>query len=386
MGVAVAVAVFAVFVGIRVANSAGSPIKGAGVRIVFNASALDTQSSPSASIGRSVEILRQRLDSVFRGVRVSRRGDRIVVLLKDAPGASRARVLALAAPARVAIYDWEANVLTLDSRTVASQLHRPTPTALEISQGTGSAEPGGPGSGSLSLYDAVKLASRQPTHHSPGNSRPWPEYYMFGDPGSAACAARARSQSGVSKPGSHCLLSGPDSDRQELLPSLPVGFSPSHAQVLVVPPGTVVLQALNQNANRPTRSTDRSAQFYVLRDHRSLSGNDITHPRPSTDPTGNPGVQFDLTSNGTTLLHNVVSVLAHRGERISRSSQQLDQHFAMAVDNQLIEVPAIDFKTYPNGPPVDAGVDIFGAFTDQTAQDLAILLRFGPLPVSLSTR
>ena len=122
-------------------------------------------------------------------------------------------------------------MLTRNGTTVASQLRRPTPAALEISQGTDFAPPGDPGSGSLSLYEAVKLASRQPARKSPDNSRPWREYYMFGAPGSPACAAAARSEGSSAKPGLHCLLSGPDSDRQELLGGLPVGFTPSHAQV-----------------------------------------------------------------------------------------------------------------------------------------------------------
>ena len=223
-------AVLALFVGIRVGVSAGSAVKGSGVRIVFDASALDPRFSLSASMRRSVEILRQRLDSAFPGVQVSRAGDRIVVVLKDAPGASRARVIALAVPARFAIYDWEANMLTRNGTTVARQLRRPIPAALQISQGTDFAPPGDPGAGSLSLYEAVKLASRQPARKSPDNSRPWREYYMFGAPGSPACAAAARRSEGSSaKPGLHCLLSGPDSDRQELLGGLPAGVTPSQA-------------------------------------------------------------------------------------------------------------------------------------------------------------
>ncbi len=378
--------VLAVFGGIRLDSSAGSPIKRVGVRIVFTASPLDPRSALGGSIRRSVEILRERLDSAFRGVQVSRAGDKIAVYLADAASASRSRVIALAAPGRFAMYDWEANALTPDGSTVASQLHLLTPAALEISQGTGSLAPGDPGAGSSSLYDAVTLASRQPTQTSTDNSRPWPEYYMFGAPGSAACAAGAMRQGKSPTRGVYCLLSGPDSDRQELLGGLPRGVSPSEARQLVVPAGTVVLQAVNPSANHQASFTDPSAQFYVLRDHAALSGSDITGPHPSTDPTGNPSVQFGLTATGKTVFHDATSVLAHRGERISPPGQTLDQHFAIAVDNQLVAVPAIDFEVYPDGVPVDAGAAILGGFTKQSAQDLAILLRFGPLQVRLTTR
>jgi preprotein translocase subunit SecD len=46
----------------------------------------------------------------------------------------------------------------------------------------------------------------------------------------------------------------------------------------------------------------------------------------------------------------------------------------------LITVPSIDFKQYPDGINGDLGADIGGDLTSRSAKDLAILLRFGPLP------
>src|SRR5205085_9054474 len=62
--------------------------------------------------------------------------------------------------------------------------------------------------------------------------------------------------------------------------------------------------------------------------------------------------------------------------------QQLNQHFAVALDNKLIEVPQIDFKQYPDGIQ-GGGADITGGFTIQSAQDLATQLRLGALPINL---
>ena len=55
----------------------------------------------------------------------------------------------------------------------------------------------------------------------------------------------------------------------------------------------------------------------------------------------------------------------------------------MALDNQLVTVPSIDYKTYPTGIPGNNGADITGGFTTTSAQDLANELRLGALPINL---
>lgn len=64
----------------------------------------------------------------------------------------------------------------------------------------------------------------------------------------------------------------------------------------------------------------------------------------------------------------------------------LNQNFAAALDNQLISVPSIDYKTYPDGIPGGQGADLTGGFTIQSARTLATLLRYGPLSVNLVAR
>ena len=87
--------------------------------------------------------------------------------------------------------------MTPSGKTVASLLQTQDPAAIAISQGGAAGAPGSPGAGSISLYQAVKLASEQPQESSAEkvyNARNGAQYYMFGAPGSAACQiARARS-------------------------------------------------------------------------------------------------------------------------------------------------------------------------------------------------
>ena len=386
VSVLVVVAVVAVGFGVHSRSRPGSPAPGAGVRVAFRATALDPRSPLGPALARSIDILRQRLRSVFPGVQVSRAGNGLVVLVPKSSRADRARIVALAVPARLEFYDWEANALAPNGKPVASQLETQDPNAISISQGSGSAAPGSPGAGSMSLYDAVKLASKQAPEPGSDNARPGPADYMFGAPGSEACKIAAEDQGTVPTVGAHCYLSGPNANEQDLISTLPNGVNASEAETLVVPRGIVVLQAVPASFARAPAMSSAAAEFFVLKDHVSLLGSEITNPRASTDSAGNPDVTFGFSSKGKNEFQSVTSAIAHRGALVSGLGQTLNQHFAVALDNQLITVPSIDFKMYPDGIIGNTGADIAAGFTVQSARDLATTLRFGPLPVSLVVR
>ncbi len=160
-------------------------------------------------------------------------------------------------------------------------------------------------------------------------------------------------------------------------------MTPADGQVLVVPQGTVVLQAANPSASHQIKFSSPQAQFFVLRDNVALRGSDITNPQASTDSTGSPDVQFGFNSKGGNAFQNVTGQIAHRGQDISTLGQRLNQHFAVALDNQLLTVPSIDFQVYPDGITGGNGADITGGFTQQSASDLATQLRLGALPINL---
>jgi SecD/SecF fusion protein len=159
----------------------------------------------------------------------------------------------------------------------------------------------------------------------------------------------------------------------------------AEGQQIVVPQGTVVLQASNPSATDQIKFKSPSAQFYVLRDHVSLTGSDITNPQPSTDSAGSPDVRFGLDSTGQATFTKVTGEIARRGDSVSSGSQTLNQHFAVALDQQLITVPSIDFKVYPDGITGGGGADLSGDFTTQSARTVATLLRYRALTVELVT-
>ncbi len=393
VGVLVVALVVAAFVGLHASGSSSTPSSHGAVGSRHGSVQLVYSAEPSpqvpvvtrGALERTVDVMRERLRAIGMGgahVSVSRANE-ITVVLPNARNIAQAE-RAAGTTAQLTFYDWEANVLTPNGKTVASQLQAQDPTAIAISQGSGSVSPGSPGAGSMGLYAAVRLASKQPHEASPFNSQVVSQYWMFGAPGSAACAAAARAHGSTVASGQHCLLSGPDDNLNDLKAGVPAGVSASEGQILSVPRGTVLLQAIPASFAHPVPVGDPDAQFFVLKDDVALWGSEITNPRQRTDPdSGTPDIVFGFTSKGRSEFHKVTAQIARRGSLVSGLGETLNQHFAVVLDGQLITVPFIDYKQYPDGINGDSGGDISGSFTITSAQTLANVLRLGALPLNL---
>jgi preprotein translocase subunit SecD len=172
--------------------------------------------------------------------------------------------------------------------------------------------------------------------------------------------------------------------QSQSIAGLPAGVTRSEAEELTVPPGWVVLQAADPSTYRAANFGDPSAQFHVLKDAPALSGDGITRPQESRAGAGQPDIVFGFTVEGGAAFQEFTRVVAERGEQVSGIGQQLNQHFAMVVDDQLVTVPFISFKQYPEGIEPGNGADIVGGFTIESARDLATILRYGVLPVRLT--
>jgi preprotein translocase subunit SecD len=192
---------------------------------------------------------------------------------------------------------------------------------------------------------------------------------MFGRPGSPACRTAARSF-GAGVVGRPCYLAGPAGTKSQLNRQLSSGSAPAHALILKVNQGWEVLEAAYPAYHWPPLS-DPSAQFFAVRDQVAVSGADITDPHPSTDQVGQPDVSFGFTAKGATEFQNVTKQIAVRGSLVSGLGRTLYQHFAVALGTRLLTIPYIDYKADPFGIPGNAGADIAGSFTKQTARRLA---------------
>jgi preprotein translocase subunit SecD len=264
------------------------------------------------AIARTAQILRARLHQAVPGAQVSWAGGHFVVHVPHPSRGAGAQILALAAPGRLEFYDWEASVITLNGKTVASELQAQNPAALEVSQGSGTAAPGDPRAGAVSLRAALALAALQPASLTPA-----------------------------------------------------------------------LVQAVGQGTGYPTAVQASAARYYVLRGAPALAGNDILDPHQSTLPGGGAGVSFKFTLAASMKFQALTAAIARRGRLLSRLGQTLNQHFAVVLDGRLIEVPYVDYKQYPVGLRAGQSVELGGSLTVQEAKDIAILLRYGPLPVNL---
>ncbi len=365
----------------------GLDLKG-GVQLVYQGQPTpQTPHVTQAALQRAVDTMNQRVNQL--GVsepQISTQGNnQISVGLPDVQNTKRAEQL-VGTTARLEFYDWEANAITPTGKPVSSLLLSRDPKALQISQGSGY-----PGGGSLPLYQAVALAAGQPAAtdaqcKQQSCSRVGAEYFAFGAPRSPVCTTAAHFYRVTPIVGQYCYLAGPQDTPADLAAALPTGVSLSSPGVktLAVPQGWVVLQAVPTGGfSRELAWSNPSSQYYVLHDRVALFGNEITNPQQGTDPSGQPDVQFGFTGQGGNAFQNVTSQIAHRGSTVSGLGQVLLQHFAVALDTQLITVPSIDHRTYPDGISGSNGADITGGFTIGTAQDLAQQLRLGALPIRL---
>jgi SecD/SecF fusion protein len=325
LAVAAAALVVIVVAGVfLLARSSGganpSPTAAAGARVAFSVSG----SAPTAVVERAAGILRQRLHAAVPGAQVSVAGSRIVVTPPNGHAGVRSQILALAAPGLLTFYDWEGQVLAPNGKSVASQLPSPSPAVMDISQGNGSAAPGTLGAGCVPLQQALALAR----------------------------------QAGAGRPRHTESIGG-------LRLSVPIGYT--------------VLRAAGAS---PGRSSDG---YFVVRGFPGVVGTELVSPHANPDPnTGLRGVTIDFTAAGRRAFQRMTAKVARRGSLVSSLGQQLNQHFAIALDNRLITVPFIDFKQYPDGINGDLGADIAGNLSFRSAKDLAILLRYGSLPVVLT--
>ncbi len=331
----------------------GLDLKG-GVELVYQGKPTPQSAVNSDSLTRAIDIIRQRVDQL--GVaepEIQRSGnDFIDVSLPGVKDANRAEAQ-VGTVAQLHFYDWEPNVIGPSGN--------PAPTDPNV---TGGQNPGDSTFG-LPLYKAVLLAGKRPLIQRKSDTTLGlgveGVYYLVND----------KQQK---------VVGGPEDAAAALFSEK---TKPPGTRVVHVHAGTVIVQA--QAAAKQSAATLDS--YYVLDDNVALSGTDLKNPQQSfangAGGNGEPIVTFDFTSKGRTIFQNVTRTIAHRGADNTLLGAANLQHFAIVLDNKLISVPSIDFRTYPNGIDASNGSEITGGFTIDSAQKLANLLKTGALPIKL---
>jgi SecD/SecF fusion protein len=153
-----------------------------------------------------------------------------------------------------------------------------------------------------------------------------------------------------------------------------------------VPRGIVVVKA-----ERPrTVKTDQPYNHYhALEDDSELSGTDIKNPQAALDQNGQAIVTMEFTDSGRKSFERLTKRVAQRGSELSAfmppgsNPQDVNQRFAITLDNAIISNATIDYRELPNGIDGRTGAQIENVGTTQEANDLAENLRIGALPIEL---
>ena len=349
----------------------GLELKG-GVELVYQAKPTAQSKVTSESLERAINIMRKRVDQlgVAQPEIQSSGNDQIDVGLPNVQNAERAQN-EVGKTAQLQFYDWEPNVI--------GPTGEPAPTEGSVT-GDSSGDPGGSNSG-LPEYQAIQRAMKRKAVLRPSDTT-W----------SHGCTP---AQVGDCLYGDWYLLDtahervvrGPEETEHNLFTDLPLQEKGTKLKAVRVNPGTVLVQAhaVEPTAGKVTVASPNS--WYVLNDDPVLNGEDITNPAQGNDEsTGQPNVTFGFNSHGKAVFERVTKEIAHRGQEAQLpgiTKEEAMQHFAVALDGQLITVPSIDFSKYPEGIDASTGSEISGGFTITSAQNLANELQSGALPVRL---
>ncbi|HKT82040.1 MAG TPA: protein translocase subunit SecD [Vicinamibacterales bacterium] len=131
---------------------------------------------------------------------------------------------------------------------------------------------------------------------------------------------------------------GPAATKEELAPSG------------VVPSGMEIVSGSGDGAG---------TMYYLVRKAAAVTGKDLKNARPAPDENNRPAVSFTLNSDG--------------GRRFGQvTSQNIGRYLAIVLDGRVQSAPRIDGRITTDGR-------IYGSFTPQEAQDLALILRSGAL-------
>ncbi|MGH9568205.1 MAG: protein translocase subunit SecD, partial [Candidatus Angelobacter sp.] len=130
----------------------------------------------------------------------------------------------------------------------------------------------------------------------------------------------------------------------------------------VLPPGTVLMHGTPGAGGTGDR-------VFIVGRIPVVGGTDIRDARVGTDSTGRPNVDFNLTAAAGNKFGAFTS--AH-----NETGTDPNHFLAVVLDNKVREFASIRSEIRDTG-------EIEGGFTDQSAKDLAMLLRSGALPASL---
>jgi SecD/SecF fusion protein len=177
------------------------------------------------------------------------------------------------------------------------------------------------------------------------------------------------------------LIAGPSQTRAGLFTSAHPKLLPGE-QVFEVPHGLVVITCggLKSQAVVCPGGGDPTVVNYYLFNHRpELTGKDLNAGGISQDfdSSGQPIVRLSFHSHGDSVFQSVTRTLYQRGQL-----RKTPQHFAVVLDDDIKTFPQIDYTDPSLSDGISGGGEITGIGSVGEAQNIALVLQTGALPVS----
>ena len=331
------------------ATKLGLDLQG-GVQLIYQGKPTKQTKVTAESLQRALDIMRDRVDAF--GVaepELARTGkDQIEVNLPGVKDAERA-AKQVGSTAQLFFYDWEKNVLDESCKTNETEIN-------------GGQQP------VTGLYNAVKRASKcKITPPKTSQAAAASRFYAFDKvskkPFNAGLPDESRDAAALERPrprpeGARRGARG-QAGRARPARREGQGHGPAAGRLVDHPGRPGPLGHGHQEPRAELRPARRQRADRHLRLHRQ-------------GPQGVPDDHRPVAQRG-----------ADNANPLNPDPAQNSQHFAIALDNELVSIPFINYRENPDGIDGSTGAQISGGFTITSAQDLAKVLKTGALPLRL---
>jgi preprotein translocase subunit SecD len=341
---------------------------------------------PSDSLDDAIEIIRSRVDAL--GVaepEIVRQGDAIVVNLPGVDDRQRALdVIGRTAELRFRPVLSTQQYLT---QAVADAATSTTTTAPGEATSTTALDPtattvtGATGGSSTTILDATSTTAGDEGAFAPEAGLP------PGLPGELAAPAQEPTASSTTIPPliAETTTTAPVDPNAPTTTTPPVDLSgcallgPTTTIDEDTPEATVILPGIDDGATQEEDPDDEPEICYSLGPVptdgvRSLTGAIVSSPEAQINQ-GEWGVSLTIKGDDLALFNQVSS------ECFNRAATCPTGQLAIVLDGEVQSAPSINEPTFTGD-----GLQISGNFSQQKARDLALILRFGALPVELEAQ
>jgi SecD/SecF fusion protein len=320
-----------------------------GIELTYKAQPTNADRKPTdRELQNAIKVINERVNSLgVTEAEVQATGNELItVSLPDVDDPEAAKAL-VGSTAQMYFYKWEENVVGKPGQS------KSTTDAKSVSN-----------LGATNQYDAVKLASKQP---SPKNAKGRDKYYLF------------------STAKGNKLIAGPELTKEDLLSSENAltkksldGKQPPDSEILIVPKGYLVVSYDADN-------NGKGIQWFVLRDNVALTGDDVKSAAVGTDSQSGGGPAVDLTFSGAggKKFQETTKQLWNEGNAEATIGRKQGHRFSIVLDGKVVSLASIDPGNASLSQGIAGGRAQITGLSQAEAARVSKQIDLGALPVQL---